>query len=181
MKTKILALLLALVMVCSMAFSVSAAETQEPAFVLAVGNGKGTVTVDVYLEGGAGITNGSVTVTFDASVLTLANVQASSAYAMHSINEAEGAITLAWVGSELTAEKTLLLTLPLEVAEGTDKDLTYTAISGGCFTNTDAVTVNDARVTVAFNVPVDTTELERPSPQPRLWMLPSTPRKATLC
>lgn len=161
MKTKLLAFLLALVMVFSMALSVTAAEAQDPALVLAVGNGKGSVTVDVYLEGGKGITNGSVTVTFDASVLTLADVQASNAYAMHSINQSEGAITLAWVGSELAAEKTLLLTLQLEVAEGTDKDLTYTAVSGGCFTNTDAVAVQDTSITVAFDVPVDTAELEK--------------------
>ena len=57
MKTKLLAFLLALVMVFSMALSVSAAEAQDPALVLAVGNGKGSVTVDVYLEGGKGITN----------------------------------------------------------------------------------------------------------------------------
>ena len=161
MKRKLLAFLLALVMVCSMALSVSATEAQNGTLMLAVGNGKGTVTVDVYLEGGAGITNGSVTVQYDASVLTVANVQPGSAYAMHSINEADGAITLAWVGSELTAEKTLLLTVQLEVAEGTTKDLTYTAINGGCFTNEEAVSVADASITVAFDVPVDTTELEK--------------------
>ena len=160
MKTKIFALVLALVMVLSMALSVSATETQDGALVLAVGNGKGTVTVDLYLEGGAGITNGTVTVTYDATVLTVANVQPSSAYAMHSINQQDGAVTLSWVGSELTAEKTLLLSLQLEVAEGTDKDLSYTA-TGSCFTNDTAVAVAADSVTVSFDVPVDTTELEQ--------------------
>lgn len=160
MKTKIFALVLALVMVLSMALSVSATETQDGALVLAVGNGKGTVTVDLYLEGGAGITNGTVTVTYDATVLTVANVQPSSAYAMHSINQQDGAVTLSWVGSELTAEKTLLLSLQLEVAEGTDKDLSYTA-TGSCYTNDTAVAVAADSVTVSFDVPVDTTELEQ--------------------
>ena len=160
MRTKIFALVLALVMVMSMALSVSATEAQDGALILAVGNGKGTVTVDLYLEGGTGITNGTVTVAYDDAVLTVADVQPSSAYAMHSINQADGAITLSWVGSELTAEKTLLLTLQLEVAEGTDKDLTYTALAN-CFTDTEAVEVANASVTVAFDVPVDTTELEK--------------------
>ncbi len=160
MKTKIFAFVLALVMVFSMALSVSATEAQGATLVLDVGNGKGTVTVDLYLEGGTGITNGTVTVEFDASVLKVANVQPSSAYAMHSVNQADGAITLSWVGSQLTAEKTLLLTLQLEVAEGTDKDLTYTALAN-CFTDQEAVEVANASVTVAFDVPVDTTELQK--------------------
>ena len=160
MKTKLFALVLALAMVFSMALSVSATDTDSGALVLAVGNGKGTVTVDLYLEGGAGITNGTVTVTFDASVLKVAHVQPSDAYAMHSVNQQDGAVTLSWVGSELTAEKTLLLTLQLEVAEGTDQDLIYSAIAN-CFTDTEAVTVLADSVTVPFNIPVDTAELEK--------------------
>ena len=159
MKTKILAFVLALVMVLSMALSVSATNTQSGELVLSVGNGKGTVTVDVYVQGGTGITNGTITVTFDASVLTVADVQPSSALAMHSVNQQSDAVTLSWVGSELTAEKTLLLSVQLEVAEGTDQDLTYT-VSGSCYTDTEAVEVASDSVTVSFNVPVDTTELE---------------------
>ena len=161
-RTKIFALVLALVMVFSMASSVSATESgTDGALELIVGNGKGTVTVDVYLLGD-GITNGSVTVTYDAAVLTLAEAEVSDACAMSSVNtETPGSVTLTWVGSELTAEKTLMLTLRLEVAEGTDQDLTYTAVSGGCYTDTGAVEVAEASVTVAFNAPVDTAELEK--------------------
>ncbi len=160
MKTKILAFVLTLVMVFSMALSVSATETQSGELVLAVGNGKGTVTVDVYVQGGTGITNGTVALTFDASVLTVANVQPGNAFAMHSVNQQSGAVTLSWVGSELTAEKTLLLSVQLEVAEGTDQDLIYT-VSGNCYTDTESVEVASDSVTVSFNVPVDTTELEK--------------------
>ena len=162
MKTKLLAFLLALAMVFSMAMSVSAADSDTTgALELIVGNGKGTVTVDVYLQG-AGITNGSITLQYDASVLTVADVKVSDAYAMNSVNtETAGTVTLTWVGSELTADKSLMLTLQLEVAEGTVKDLTYTAVSNGCFTDTAAVEVADASVTMAFDAPVDTTELEK--------------------
>ena len=142
-----------------MAISVSAAETQ-PALELAVGNGKGTVTVDVYLQGN-GITNGSITLSYDSSVLTLAEAKAADALAKYSLNAEEpGTVTLAWVGSDLAGDKVLLLSVQLEVAEGTDKDLTYTVVSNGCFTDSDAVEVAGDEVTVAFDVPVDTRILE---------------------
>ncbi len=161
MKTKLFALVLALIMVFSMALSVTAAEGNNTgALELIVGNGKGSVTVDVYLQGD-GITNGSITVTYDATVLTVAEVTTSNACAMHSVNtDVLGSITLTWVGSELTAEKALMLTVQLEVAEGTAQDLTYTA-EADCFTDTEAVAVTEASVTVPFEIPVDTAELEK--------------------
>ncbi len=161
MKTKILALVLALIMVCSMAMSVSAAEGDKTGGLeLIVGNGKGSVTVDVYLQGD-GITNGSITVTFDATVLTVAEITVSDTCAMHSVNaETPGSITLTWVGSELAAEKALMMSVQLEVAEGTVQDLTYTAVAD-CFTDTEAVAVAATSVTVPFELPVDTAELEK--------------------
>ncbi len=163
MKKNIFAFVLALVMVFSMALSVSAAEPADAAaLVLDVGNGKGTVTVDVYLQGGTGITNGQFAVTYDAAVLTLVEVLTSDAYAVSSVNDQEaGTVSLAWVGSDLDAERTLMLTLTLEFAEGSTGSVTYTAVSGGCFTNTEAVEVADASVTLAFGTLVDTTELEK--------------------
>ena len=161
-KKNIFAFILALVMVFSMALSVSAAEPADAALVLDVGNGKGTVTVDVYLQGGTGITNGQFAVTYDAAVLTLVEVLTSDAYAVSSVNDEEaGTVSLAWVGSDLGEEKTLMLTLKLEIAEGSTGSVTYTAENGGCFTNTEAVEVEDATVTVAFDAAVDTTELEK--------------------
>ncbi len=163
MKKNIFAIILALVMVFSMALSVSATEPADAAaLVLDVGNGKGTVTVDVYLQGGTGITNGQFTVTYDASVLTLVEVQTSDAYAVSSVNDQEaGSVTLAWVGSELTAAKALMLTLKLEVAEGSTGTLTYTAENVGCYTDTEAVEVADDSVSVDFDAAVDTTALEK--------------------
>ncbi len=97
MKKNIFACILALVMVFSMALSVSAAEPADAALVLDVGNGKGTVTVDVYLQGGTGITNGQFAVTYDASVLTLVEVLTSDAYAVSSVNDEEaGTVSLAF-------------------------------------------------------------------------------------
>ena len=146
-------------MVFSLAISVSAAETGS-ALELAVGNGKGTVTVDVYLQD-SGITNGSITLSYDSSVLTLAEAKVADACAKYSLNTAEaGSVTLAWVGGQLSGDKTLLLSVQLEVAEGAEKDLTYTVVSNGCFTDTEAVEVAGAEVTVSFDAPVDTEILE---------------------
>ena len=159
-RTRIFALLLALVMVFSMALSVSAAETS-PALVLEVGNGKGTVTVDIYLQDGAGITNGKFTFNYDAGVLTLAKTQASDACAMTSLNtETPGTVSMTWVGSDLTAEKTLLLSLQLEVAEGTVQTLRYSVASDGIFTDTEAVEVAGDSEDVSFDAPVSTAALE---------------------
>lgn len=161
-KTKLFAFILALVMVLSMAMSVSATGTDNAALVLEVGNGKGSVTVDVYLEAGTGITNGQFAVTYDAEKLTLVEVLVSDAYAVSSVNDKEaGTVSLAWVGSELTAEKTLMLTLKLEIADGVTGSVTYTAQNAGCYTDTEAVQVTNASVTVAFDAAVDTTELEK--------------------
>ena len=149
-------------MVLSMAMSVSATGTDNAALVLEVGNGKGSVTVDVYLEAGTGITNGQFAVTYDAETLTLVEVLVSDAYAVSSVNDKEaGTVSLAWVGSELTAEKTLMLTLKLEIADGATGSVTYTAQNAGCYTDTEAVQVADTSVTVAFDAAVDTTELEK--------------------
>ncbi len=161
MKKRLFALLLALVMVLSMAMTVSAAENDGSALSLQVSIGRGSVTVAVYLEGAAGVTNGRFTVGYDAEVLSLVDVQTSDAYAVQSVNDAEnGTVALAWVGSELTAEKTLMLSLTLEIAEGSTKDLTYTVESDGIFAAEGEVAVAGDAVTVGYNAPADTTALE---------------------
>ena len=159
-KRRIFAFLLALSMVLTMALSVSAAEAA-PKLVLEVGNGKGTVTVDIYLQGGTQITNGKFTFTYDATVLTLAEATPASACAMTSVNTATaGTVSMTWVGSELAAEKTLLLSLKLEVAEGTVQTLHYSVVSDGIFTDTAAVEVAGDSKDVTFDAPVVTTTLE---------------------
>ena len=162
MKKKLLAIFLALVMVCAMAFSVSAAESGDSALSLQVSTGKGSVTVAVYLEGCSGVTNGTFTVSYDAEALTLAEVQTADAYAVDSVNQnTSGQVQFAWVGSELPAEKTLMLTLVLEIVEDCTKDLTYTVEENGIFDANGAVSVSGDSVTVAYNAPADTTALEQ--------------------
>ena len=148
-------------MVFSMSLSAFATETTGQ-LELDVGNGKGTVTVDVYLRDCAGVTNGGFTVTYDAQVLTLVEATVSDACAMSSLNtETAGSVSVTWVGSDLSAESTLMLTLKLEVAEDANQSLTYSATSGGIFTDTDEVEVAGDTVVVSFDAPVDTTALQK--------------------
>ena len=161
MKKTLIALFLALVLVFSLTMGVSATEPLPDAQLsLQVSTGKASVSVEVYLEAEFA-TNGRLTVGYDAEALDLVDVQTSDVYAVDSVNDAtEGAVTLAWVGSDLTAEKTLMLTLTFEIAEGCTKDLTYTVDSDGIYGPDLEYGVSGDAVMVEYNAPVDTSALE---------------------
>ena len=163
MKKTLIALLLALTLVFSMAMGVSATEASgDAALSLQVSTGKGSATVEVYLTGAAEVTNGRFTVSYDADELKLVDVKTSDVYAVDSINDTvEGSVSLAWVGSELPAEKTLMLTLTLEIAESCTKDLTYRVEANGVYAPSGEFQVAGDSVTVAYNAPVDTNALEQ--------------------
>ena len=143
------ALIAALTLVFSMAAAVSAEEVSAPALVLDVEQTGAGVVVEVSLAGCAGVTNGRFILGFDADVLKVAEVRTTDAYAMYSVNDtAAGEVAFAWVGSELTAEKTGMVTLTLEITGTIDGDMTYTAAAQGIYADTQAVEVADAAVTV---------------------------------
>lgn len=126
MKRKIFATLLALVMILTMTADVSAVESAA-ALSLTATPGSAETTVRVSLTGGEGVTNGRFAVGYDAEAVALKSVQASDAYAVSSVNdEIAGTVSFAWVGSELTAEETLMLTLVFEYRESTAA-VTFTA------------------------------------------------------
>jgi hypothetical protein len=145
---KVFALLIALTLVLSMTAAVSAEEIA-PALVLDVEQTGSGVVVEVSLEGCAGVTNGRFVLGYDADVLAVTEVRTTDAYAMYSVNDAAaGQVAFAWVGSELTAEKTGMVTLVLEVTGAIDGDMNYTAAAEGIYADTQAVEVADASVTV---------------------------------
>ena len=162
MKKKLFALLLALVMIFSMAMTVSATEPlPEAELSLQVSTGKGSVSVAVYLTGAESVTNGRITVSYDREALTLVEATTCDVYAVDSLNDlSAGSVTLAWVGSDLTAEKTLMLTLVFEIAEGCTKDLTYRVDADEVYAPFGAYSVMWDEVTVKYNAPADTTALE---------------------
>lgn len=160
MKRRIITMLLVLVMVLSMATAVSAAGTDGSAALgLKLTKADGEAVVTVTLQGCEGVTNGRFSVDYDADVLTLVGVEVSDAYAMSSVNdETAGTVWLAWVGSDLTAERTLMLTLYFTAAEDT---VTVSAESDGIYADTELVDVAGASLTGSLTDAVDTTELEK--------------------
>ena len=153
-------MLVALTMVLSMAVFVSAEETVTPGLVLEVTQNGTSVVMTASLENCADVTNGRFALSYDKDVLTLAEIKTTDAYAMNSINDTEpGTLAFAWVGSELTAEKTLMVTLVLEVTGTAQGVMTYTAVSEGIYVDTQAVDVAGMTLTLDPNA-VNTTALE---------------------
>ena len=125
MKRRLFAVLLVLTMVCTMAAGVSAAESAAK-LSLSVTPGSAETTVSVMLTSGEGVTNGRFAVGYDADAVTLKSAQASDACALSSVNvQTAGTVSFAWVGSELTDDETLMLTLVFEHLEGA-VELTFT-------------------------------------------------------
>lgn len=153
MKRRILAALLVLVMAMSMTTVAFAAETGtdgSAALSLEVTPGESETVVTVFLQGCDGVTNGRFVVSYDADVFTLLGVQVSDAYVVSSVNDqTAGTVALAWVGSQLTDEKTLMLTLRFEMDEEIKQDTTYTVESDGTYAGTELVEVAGDSVTVA--------------------------------
>ena len=119
-------MLLVLIMVLSMAVGVSAAGSAAK-LSLSVTPGAAETTVQVSLTDGEGMTNGRFAVGYDADAVTLKSVRASDAAAVSSVNDATaGTVSYAWVGSDLTAEETLMLTLVFEHQDGA-QEVTFTA------------------------------------------------------
>lgn len=152
-------MLLALVMVVSMATGTFAAESgtdASAALELEVAQGTDTAVVSVYLTGCNGVTNGRFSVSYNAAALSLTSAVASNAYAVGSVNDrTKGTVTLAWVGSQLSAEKTLMLTLNFKVNSDAAQDLTYSAESLGIYANGTKVDVSAATANGSTNPFVD--------------------------
>lgn len=160
MKRRIITMLLVLVMVLSMTMAVSAAGTDGSAALgLQLTKADGEAVLAVTVQGCEGVTNGRFHVDYDPAELTLVSVEVSGAYAMSSVNdETAGTVWLAWVGSELTADKTLMLTLYFTAAADS---VTVTAESDGIYAGTELVDVAGASLTGTMADAVDTTELEK--------------------
>lgn len=153
MKRRIYATLLALVLLLSFSTMAFAAETEaedSPALRMQAVQADGEIVVTVFLQGCDGVTNGRFLVSYDAEAVALAGVAASGAYAVSSINDQNaGTVALAWVGSQLTGETTLMLTLRFRTVGETFTETTYTAQSDGIYANGTLVEVMDETVTTA--------------------------------
>jgi len=123
-------MLLVLLLVFTATAGASAAETAAKLSLSAVPGAAETV-LSVMLTDGEGVTNGRFAVSYDASAVTLKGVQASDAYAVSSVNDTvAGTVSFAWVGSSLTADETLMLTLVFtHLADASELTFTVEGIS----------------------------------------------------
>lgn len=141
MRKRIFAMLLVLLLVLPLSVGVSAAD---PAAKLRMSASPGSTetTVRVSLTGCEGVTNGRFAVGYDPEAVTLKSVHASDASAVSSVNaELAGTVSFAWVGSDLTAEETLMLTLVFE-HQGSAAEVTFTAAGVEPAMEGASVTVN---------------------------------------
>ncbi len=148
MKVKITALLLALVLVFAMTTVAFAADAEStPKLTVAAEIGAGQVEATVYLENADVLTNGRISVNWDSEA-TLEGVQSLVSCGASSINRETGKVSLAWVGSKLSDEKTALLKLTFQLA---GQDLTLMATAPEAYAGETAVEVKDGSATVVFN------------------------------
>lgn len=150
MKTRITALLLVLVMAFAMTTVAFAADAASPWLTVSAEVGDGMVTATVYLEGGKGLTNGRISVSYSPEAATLEGAQALVICGAASVNKEEaGQVSLAWVGSSLTGEKTPLLRLTFTFVG--EEDLRLTARAPEAYAGETALTVEAGSATVVYN------------------------------
>lgn len=158
MKKRIFTLFLALAMVLTLAVGAAATGTEHsPALQMEVVQGEHEVAISVYLTGCAEVTNGRFIVKYDGEKLGQPRVETTTAYAVSSVNTNEaGAVALAWVGSQLQQDQTLMLTVYLKVTAPITEDMAYSVVADGIYTEAGAVDVADDQVLMNY---VDLTEL----------------------
>lgn len=150
MNKRMKALLLALVLLWTVSFgAVSAQAAEGPQWLLNASADGDLVTVTLTLHKGQGVTNGRVALGYNEDTLTLTGVQAAEGFGAVSVNtDAAGQITLAWVGSDITADDTLMLTASFTGARAGGA---FTAGTVEAYASGSKVEVASAAVTVAAN------------------------------
>lgn len=146
---KICAIFFALAMLLSLSVAALATETESaPALDIQVQYGENETVVTVYLQGCAGVTNGRILVSYDGSAVSCTEVSASDAYEISSISDqTAGTVALAWVGSQLAGESTLMLTLRFQAVGESFVSTTYAVESDGIYADGQLVAVVGASVT----------------------------------
>lgn len=148
-KKRISTLLLVLVLVLSLSVNAMAAETNAGAeLVLSTAqNADGQTVVSLCLQGGDGVTNGHISVHYDSKLVELVGAKANSDCGLTSVNDkTAGKVTMAWVGSKFSAEKTVLLELTFNQVKDAAGTAVYTAEAVRVYAGSTAVTVKEASV-----------------------------------
>lgn len=146
MKKRISAFILVLVLVLSMSMNVAAADGAE--LVLANStNESGQTVVSLSIKNGEGITNGRVSIKYDSLLVKLVSVSVNSDCRFTSVNdESLGKVSFAWVGSDFTAEETMLMELTFETSSSMVGTAVYTAEADEAYADGVAVDVKAAEI-----------------------------------
>lgn len=161
MNRKIYATLLVFIMLLSLSTAVYATGTETdgaPALRIQTRRDEGETVVSIYLESCEGVTNGRFVVNYDADVIVHTSATVSGAYEISSINaQTPGTVALAWVGSKLTGESILMLTLRFQAISDDFVGTTYTVESDGIYADSEELSVAGATITTR----PDTSALEQ--------------------
>lgn len=161
MRTKFHAILLAVILLLFLSTTVFAAENETgnaPALLVQTEQVEDEMVVTIYLQGCEGVTNGRFLVSYDAEIVLHTESTVSSACGVSSINsQTSGTVAFAWVGSQLTGEPTLLLTLRFQPVGEQAVRTTFTAESDGIYADEELIAVALGTVTVK----PDTSALEQ--------------------
>lgn len=148
-KRRILAFLLAFVMLFGLTAAVSAADTAK--LTMTADYAGSRVMVTVAAENAQGMTNGQIKVSYDAENLTLVSAVKADACPLASVNtKTAGAVSMAWVGSKLQNESEELLTLVFDAKKPGEKtDVSATAVHA--YASGKKMTVGGAAITLLCN------------------------------
>lgn len=121
-KTRISALLLAMLLLLCMLPQAAAAGSGTAGLTLQANWQSSDMVVTVAVTGGEGVSNGRLNVSYDPALMRLTDAKAVLDCGMASINrETEGSVSLAWVGSSLSAAKTSALVLTFAPVDGVEQ------------------------------------------------------------
>lgn len=150
---RISALLLVLALVLSMGIPAFAAEadTGAAALVADASSVDGLSVIRVSMAGGESVTNGIISVSYDPAQVKLVGWTLPEIYGAASVNDqAEGTVSLAWVGSLLTAETTELIALQFETVGSDSKETLYEVVADEVYAGTEKVAVEGTTIAYAY-------------------------------
>ena len=151
MKKQIGALLLAVILVLTMTTGAFAAPAGTE-LTLAADYKADVTVVSLSMKGAEGVTNGQVSISYDPKLVTLTANEVAVSCGSASVNrETAGTASLAWVGSQLTEEETLVWKLTFQAVEGATQNVTYRAAAAELYVGETKLEAAPAAVTVTVN------------------------------
>lgn len=174
MKKRVLSILLAMVMVLSMGTGALAAGTSGLRLNLTYSGNE--ICLDVNLTAET-LTNGRIVVTYDADKVSVKNVQVGSTEWISSVNtDTAGQIGFAWVGSDLTADATCMVSVTFtEVSARSGAGAVYAATVMESYCDGAVVTLD----TTEHSVVGKSTYVDTPTYVPPVTNTPSGSTETT--